>query len=125
MASTVKNFDKLLKEFNALDEAVKGKLGENAVLAGCLPIENRAKDLVRVKTGTAKRSIQSQIIESLQDKILASIGTPTMSSDGVSLSYTWFLELRYPFLRPAFDSEKQAAIKEIGLALQEQIRKVK
>lgn len=124
MASSVKGWDKLQKKFQALDRGLQVKLLETAVTAGALVIENDAKEKVRVKTGTAKRSISHWILEQSNEKLLMAIGTPKMSSDGISLSYTWYLEFRYPFLRPAFDTKRKEAVSEVKDAIAEQIQKI-
>lgn len=122
MSNSIKGAKELMRKFKAMSNELKAPMCKNAVLAGALPIVNDAKDRARVKTGTMKRSIHSEIIEERDDFILASIGTPTMS-DGKNMSYAWYVEFKYPFLRPAFDSQRNAAVKEVQAALYEQLTK--
>jgi hypothetical protein len=121
MAASVKNADRLKKKFAKLRSALQADILANAVIAGALPIQNAAKENVRVDTGTAKRSISTWLLEKSNTKVLAAIGTPKMSSDGKSLSYTWYLEFKYPFLRPAYDSYKHEAQKIIQEAIKQQL----
>lgn len=123
MATVVKNADRLRAKFAKLRSEVKADILKNSVLSASLVIENGAKARVRVKTGTAKRSISTWIKEQSPDRVVAAIGTPKMSSDGKSLSYTWYLEFKYPFLRPAYDQGKNEAKAELHAAIAMQISK--
>jgi len=86
-----------------------------AVTSGSLLIENESKALVPVKTGTLRRSIHTDVVQESPDRVTARV------SPGVD--YGVYVELGTrrmrpePYLRPAFESEKGAAVQEVADAL--------
>ncbi len=85
-----------------------------ALKSGALLIENEASDNVPVRTGNLKRSITNKDSES-QGRQVIEIGT--------DVDYASAVEGRTPWLRPAFESKKDEAIKEVEDALDELIKK--
>lgn len=86
-----------------------------AVTAGSLLVENEAKALCPVRTGNLRRSIHTNVEQESPDRVTARV------SPGVD--YGVYVELgtrkqrAEPYLRPALESEKQAAGNEIAAAL--------
>lgn len=86
-----------------------------AVAAGGLLIENEAKMLCPVRTGTLRRSIHTDVEHESQDRVSARV------SPGVD--YGPYIELgtrsmaAQPYLRPALESQQAAATQEIADAL--------
>lgn len=59
-------------------------------------IEARAKQTVRIKTGALKNSIRKQ---RLGDSVFVTAGN-------MDVNYAGIIEQRYPYLKPAFDSQR-------------------
>lgn len=97
-----------------LVEALRGNLVA-AVTSGGLLIENEAKLQCPVRTGTLRRSIHTDVESESPDRVTARV------SPGVD--YGVYVELgtrkmpAQPYLRPAFESQKDAAVQEIQNAL--------
>jgi hypothetical protein len=68
---------------SAVDTIIEARLNESAQV-----VEDKAAELVHIKTGATKNSLQHEV----SDK------TATI---GVTTSYAHILENRFPFLRPA------------------------
>ncbi len=109
---TVDNSAKIL-------DAMRGKLPA-AVQSGAFLIENDAKINCPVRTGTLRRSIHTDVEHVDQDRVTARV------SPGVD--YGVYVELgtrrqhAHPYLRPAFESQKDAAVQEISNALGAMLR---
>ena len=109
---TVDNSQRLL-------DAMRAKLVP-AVQAGALLIENDAKLNSPVRTGTLRRSIHTDVDQESEDRVSARV------SPGVD--YGVYVEMgtrkmaAHPYLRPAFESQKDAAIEEVKNALAEMLR---
>ena len=68
---------------SAVDSLIEARLNESAAV-----VEAKAGELVHVKTGDTKNSLQHEV-------------TDKTARIGVSTVYGGILEQRYPFLRPA------------------------
>lgn len=140
----------LRRSLDKLDDAFRGKALLAAVIAGGLPIQNRAKENVHKVTGTLARSIHIGGHPELAGDFrpsegYADIGGASSSRDeaeihiGTNVAYGRREELgfigvdrlgrRYnftghPYLRPAFDEKRAEAEREIADALRAILRKV-
>ncbi len=100
-------------------DAMRSKLPA-AVQSGAFLIENEAKLLVPVRTGTLRRSIHTDIEQVDQDRVTARV------SPGVD--YGVYVELgtrrqrAKPYIRPAFEAQKGNAIQEISNSLGAMLR---
>jgi len=70
----------------AVDSLIEQRLNESAKV-----VEDKAAELVHVKTGATKESLQHKVSEKV-------------ATIGVTTSYAPHLESKYPFLRPALHS---------------------
>jgi len=137
MAASVKGWDKLQKKFKTLDSTLQGRILENSVVAGALLIQNAVIVKTPVVSGTLKRSIHIGghtdmspgfqghdlgIKEQSDNKVVLSIGTDVEYAPYVEFGTK--RQAAQPYLRPAFDNQKQSAVNEISVALKEQIDKV-
>lgn len=117
-----------LAEFRAqLAELGKG-LAERALVvavkAGGLLIQNAAKEHAPYKTGELRRSIHMEVAESDDAHVVLDIGTDVPYAPRIEFGFAdtdklgreYHQEAR-PYLRPAFDENKDAAIAEINAAL--------
>lgn len=80
---------------------------KDGLAQGALLIEGRAKELVPVKTGNLRRSLMTEV-QATPNGATARVGT--------GVDYAPYVEFgtrrqrAQPYLRPAFDSQKDAAI---------------
>jgi HK97 gp10 family phage protein len=109
----------LHQKFAKMGKGVQKRTMETAVIAGLQPIRNTAQVLVPVLTGTLRRSIQSRIVESN--------GYGASGIVGTNLEYARPVEFgtanrpARPYLRPAFDQERETAFEEVQVVLREAI----
>lgn len=133
----------LMAQFDALSEAVRGRAMLRAVIAGGLLVANDAKARAAYKTGNLRRSIHVGG-EGVQAASTGSdIGGQEVGADfaevkvGTNVEYARRIELGFagadslgriydqparPYLRPALESQRGAAEREIGDALRDLIR---
>lgn len=118
----ITGLDQLESKFAKLESATQGKVLSNAVRSGANPILNDALIRVPVRFGNLKRSLHTEIVNASDTHAEAEIGT--------DVEYAPFVELgtakrtAKPYLRPAFDTQSEAAKKEIAEALKQQIESV-
>ena len=103
-------------------KAVAGAL-ETICLNGVLPIENEAKQLAPVKTGTLRRSIHHTLTTSTETACNIALGPDTPYARRLEFGFvgTDSLGRRYhqaarPYMRPAFDSKQDESRKEMKAA---------
>lgn len=110
----VKNVKRLNKKLNKMATAMTDDNLRNAVLAGLLIISNDAKVRAPVLTGHLARSITQEAIAS---------GTTAAGRVGTNVEYATAQEFgtsrfpAQPYLRPAVDSKKKEALREVAEAL--------
>jgi len=144
--STIVGMPELLRKLDALGKEGKGQAMINALVAGAMRINNQAKVNVPKKTRTLMRSIHigGHVAESSPDFTSGDIGGDytdvggeVIGEDnasvliGTNLIYAAAQEFGYPsgnipaqpYLRPAMDTEKEAAAADIAKALKIQIDK--
>jgi HK97 gp10 family phage protein len=100
---------------NALKEGL-----ENIVSVGALPIENEAKALCPVVTGTLMRSIHTEIETPSASRATGKIGPSVPYGARVEFGFVGVDSLGrhynqgpQPYMRPAFDSKKQESLDEM------------
>lgn len=114
----IKGLDDLKAAFAKLDKTMQGQTLKNAVRAGSLPIQNTAVVRCPKKSGNLSRSIHTEI---------TGTNTYVQADIGTDVEYAPYVEFgtihqsAQPYLRPAFDEQKDNAIKEIGDALKAQL----
>lgn len=140
----------LKRQLARLEKVTAGRILENAVVAGALPIVNQAKVNVHKVTATLARSLHigshtDRTPDFRTGEAYADIGGADVRHDhaevlvGTDVAYGRREELgfigadalgrRYnftghPYLRPAFDEKKDEAVRETGEAVKDQLRKV-
>ena len=127
----LKNPEEIKRAFKTLDKLTKTRNLEAAVNAGLQPINNDAQQRAPYLTGTLRRSIHTEILESSDQYCEGASGT--------NLNYALRLELGFndtdalgrtyhqpatPYMRPAFDGNKEKAVKEIGASLNDILMKL-
>ena len=145
--SEIVGLPELLRKLNKLGEVGKGQAMINALVVGGMEIINEAKILVPKKTRTLSRSIHigGHVQESSPgftphdiagdysdiggEKIEKNTASVLIGTNLVYAAPQEFGTARgvpaHPYLRPAVDTKKEAAFKQIGEALKKQIEGVK
>lgn len=135
----------LRRKLVSLSAAVRGAHLQAAVRSGALLIENSGKGKAPYRTGTLRRSIHTEV-EGDDSRAEATIGTDVVyaaqvefggtitpkkakmlhwvGSDGLDHFAFAVTQPARPFLRPAFDEERGAAVDEVKAALTELINGV-
>jgi HK97 gp10 family phage protein len=137
--------DDLFKDLDRLSDAVAEKGLIDAGRAGALLIQNEAKVLVRRRSGTLSRSIHNEVAESGPRRAVIHIGTDLIyaaihefggtikpkrgkflrfKNQAGEYVFTKQVTIRaHPYMRPAFDTKRAAAIAEIRAALKTLVEK--
>lgn len=130
----VVNLDEWKEKLKRLDVAVSERAVVRALTAGAEIIQNDAKRRAPYKTGTLKRSIHIEQGDGMEVLIgtdapyaaIQEFGGTITPKKAKMLAFEIKGELVFahsvtiparPYLRPAFDENKDAAIKEVGEAL--------
>lgn len=137
----VKGSKELKKQLQSLGTVANGKMLERATVAGALLIQNDAKRRAPYLSGNLRRSIHIGGHDDLNPGGAGAINTtgagvpqPRIESNratvyiGTDVVYAATHEFgrdtiaAQPYLRPAFDSQRGEAVREIGAALRDLIR---
>ena len=129
----------LERKFRALEKVAQGKMLEQALVAGALLVQNEWKTHTPYRTGTYRRSIHIGGHTDLAPGFEGTdIGKQSGSDSGASVivgtsitdpPYPIFLEkgtskmVARSSCGPAFDAKKDAAVKEIGEAFKDLLKK--
>jgi HK97 gp10 family phage protein len=136
MGITVSGSKSLQRKFESLAKVAQGRTLERATVSGALLIQNEAKRRVKKVTGNLSRSIHIGGHEDLNpdgEDVINTTGAgvpgPEITATsaavyvGTDVVYAKVIEFGFesrpaqPYLRPAFDTQRGAAVKEIGAAL--------
>lgn len=140
----------LSAKLKTLEKAVRNKAIEQSLVAGALLVANQAKENAPYRTGTLRRSIHigghTKLTPDYQSKsedqgMYGSVGLPqgTAVRVGTNVPYGRRVEFGFtgadslgreydqagnPYLTTAFEEKKDEAVKEIGEAFGEIVRKL-
>lgn len=116
---TITGAAKAVAAFRQLSGSVRGRALAQAATAGALPILTKAQSSAPVRTGNLRRSLHTEVIEQTADRATVMTGTDVEYAryveDGTSR------QRAQPYLRPAFDTERETAIRETGAAFRDLI----
>lgn len=125
---TIEGLPELKRKLLDMSEEMRQAKLEAAVLAGGQLIKNEAQVRVPVLTGTLRRSITVQISESNATSASAAIGTNLAYAARIEFGFNGrdrlgrlYSQPARPYLRPAFDQERENAYREIQDALRDAI----
>jgi hypothetical protein len=140
---TVSGSKSLSSKYNALGAIAQGRTLERAIVSGALLIQNEAKRQVPKLTGNLARSIHIGGHDDLNpggagviDTTGAGVPGPEITANsaavyvGTDVIYGPPVEFgrggvaAQPYMRPAFDGQRAAAVRECGAAMVELIRAV-
>lgn len=116
---SVRGADELQKKLVKLAEKANDAQLKTALLAGAKPIENTAVAKAPIDTGTLRRSIHSEAGR-VAGGLVVRIGT--------NVEYGLYQEMgtrrmrAQPYLRPAFNQNRVAALREIMRALKAMVQ---
>ncbi len=115
----VSGYEQIERNLKSIQRAMSNAL-EDIVRVGAYPIENEAKALAPVKTGTLRRSIHTEIAEKTVTRVVARIGPSVpygarlefgfVGRDSLGRHYD---QAPRPYMRPAFEAKKQEAYEEM------------
>lgn len=123
MAVRIDGLAELNRKLRELPRKVQRRGLRRAVRAGAEPIRERAEELAPRRTGRLARNIVTRYRTSRVDRAVIEVGP------GLRAFYGKFQELgtsrhpARPFLRPAFDAGKDAAVRQIGDTLRQEIER--
>lgn len=123
---TVKGDKELHAAFMKLKAAARGPALMTAAKVGILPIQNEAIDNAPYKSGTLSRSIHTEEVEETDHSAFVTTGTDVEYAarqefgfnDTDSLGRTYHQSAR-PYMRPAYDNQREAAVNEVADALKD------
>jgi HK97 gp10 family phage protein len=125
---TIEGLPELKRKLLDMSEEMRQAKLEAAVLTGGQLIKNEAQVRAPVKTGTLRRSITVQISESSATSASAAIGTNLAYARRIEFGFNGrdklgrlYSQPAQPYLRPAFDQERESAYLEIRDALRDAI----
>jgi len=136
MSNDIEGFEELNRKLSQLVTVADNKQLMTALIAGALEISNKAKENAHVLTGTMRRSIHvgdntDKTPDFQQSDEYSDIGLPPQGRNnakvkiGSNLRYAYVEEFRggsHAFLRPAADSEADAARIQVAKALEKLVR---
>jgi len=145
--ATVRGLDEFSRNLERLSRATQGKALGQAVLTGGQEIVNEAKSNILsqglVQTGNLRRSMDIELIEASSERATAQIGTNLIYAaihefggeirpvnaralvfeiDGKTVVTQLVRMPARPYLRPAFESGREAAVANFRAALADLIR---
>lgn len=126
VTAEVEGMDELIAKLGRMAAKATGPQLVASLRAGALLIQTSAAVKAPVDTGTLRRSIHTNV-EHISDGAVARIGVPNHSDKGEDMGYAIYQEFgtsrmaAHPYLRPAFEQQKGAAVREIARALEHMV----
>jgi phage gpG-like protein len=123
-------------QLNRLSDAANADTLANAVTAGLLLIQNVAAKKAPYRTGTLSRSIHSEILEKRRNYAIGAVGTDVVygpiqefggvvkNAFGMGAEFSVTIPA-HPYMRPAWDEQIDAAIREIKESLVDMLKVIK
>lgn len=126
----VRGGDDLAKAFEKLADDIKGPALRVATRAAALPIFNQAKKTVPeggntpYKTGTLRRSIHMETVETSPDRCTVQVGTDVPYARRLEYGFfdidslgRMYNQIPQPYMRPALDENTEVAKEEFRAAV--------
>lgn len=120
----VVNLDQWKRQLGRLSDAAAGQNLIRALKAGALLILNPAKQQAAWRTGTLRRSLHIEAGRCSREDAEVMIGTDVIYGPRVEFGFVGkdklgrqYNQAARPYLRPAFEQNKDAAIEEVGATL--------
>jgi HK97 gp10 family phage protein len=128
---TVKGSDQLRAAFKRVQAAARDEVLAQAAYAGILPINNAAQAKAPYLTGNLRRSIHPELVERQSTYAEAATGTDVdyaarqeFGFEGVDALGREYHQPARPYMRPAYDEQRGAAIQAASDALADAIKAV-
>jgi len=143
--AAVLNLDRLERKLKHLAALARADVLENALTAGALEIENAAKEKAPYLTGTLRRSLHTETDEKSDRRVSVLVGTDleyaamqefggvvtpktakmlAVEVEGKMVFAKSVTIPAHPYLRPAFDEQRGAAVDVFRQAIGDQIRQI-
>ncbi len=143
--TAVLNLDRLERKLQRLAALARADVLENALTAGALEIENAAKDKAPYLTGTLRRSLHTETDEKSGSRVSVLVGTDleyaamqefggvVVPKNAPMLAFEVEGQVvfakkvtipAHPYLRPAFDEQRGAAVDVFRKSMGDQIRAI-
>lgn len=123
---TVKGDKELHAAFKRLSAALRGPALVTAAKAGILPIQNAAIRNAPYVSGNLSRSIHTEVVEEKDDSAFVTTGTDVDYAARVEFGFNdtdklgrTYHQPAKPYMRPAYDDERENAVKETQDALRD------
>lgn len=114
---TITGATEAVAAFRRLSAAARGRLLAQAATAGALPILTAAQTKAPVRTGNLRRSLHTEVLDQSADQATVMVGTDVDYARPVEEGTS--RRIAKPYLRPAFDTERENAIRETGDAFRD------
>ena len=113
--------EELTKKFKKLQQVAQASHLTTAVLAGLLPIQNKAVADCPKDEGDLARSIHSEIVEAVDNYVKGFTGTDKVYAPRIEFGFDnmtdslgrTFHQKPQPYMRPAYDTKRSEAVKEV------------
>jgi HK97 gp10 family phage protein len=115
---TVDGVDELVRKLQGLARKATPAQARAALMAGALPIQTAAAQKAPVDRGLLRRSIHTETAD-IDSGVVARIGTNVEYAPAQEFGTSRMRA--QPYLRPAYDEQKAAALKEMARALKEMV----
>lgn len=114
---TITGATEAVAAFRRLSAAARGRMLAQAATAGALPILTAAQTKAPVRTGNLRRSLHTEVLDQSADQATVMVGTDVDYARPVEEGTS--RRIAKPYLRPAFDTERENAIRETGDAFRD------
>ena len=116
--ATVRGDDELVRKLLRLRQKATPAQARAALMAGGLVIQTAAVPKARVRTGTLRRSIHTETAETTSGAV-ARVGTNVEYAAAQEFGTSRMSG--QPYLRPAFDEKRNAALQEMARVMKEMV----
>lgn len=113
----VLGIEELVRRLEAIDRNTRGVLLERAALAGAEPIRKSAEAKAPRRRGVLAAGIGTEVVKRSTRGVTVRIGFRKEDFYGMFQELGTRNHAAQPFLRPAIDEQKEAAIVEVGREL--------
>jgi len=117
----VRGLKELERKLRRLPEAVAGEALKRAMEKAAEPLEKSMKDKAPVKTEALKKSVQTDTVKDSRSEVQVNVGPSKFYSHMIEFGTTHSRAI--PFIRPAFDAEKERVVRIFSSELKKNINK--
>lgn len=119
----VEGLAELERDLQRVERRLQGRVVRNAARAGAVLIRRKAKSLAPRATGQLVKDIVLRTKREPNGDIVARVGVKPLSFYGMFAEFGTSRQAARPWLRPAFDSQREQVAKAIQDRLWKEIRR--